>query len=295
MKVTGFSFIRNAIKFQYPIVEAIRSILPLCDEVVVAVGNSEDETRALVEAISPKVRIIDTVWDESLKKGGVVLASETDKAFKSIAADSDWCIYIQGDEVLHEAGYEELRTAMERWKDDKRVDGLLFKYRHFFGSYEYIGAEGHWYRHEIRVVRNNKSIYSYRDAQGFRKGDNQKLNVKPVNAYIHHYGWVQDPKVMKAKFMVKDLINHEKEGTMESIGAVDHIAVPDDFAFSLVNALAVYKGTHPAVMQERISKADWTFAYDLSKNKLKLKDHFKNLVEKLTGRRPFDYQNYKII
>ena len=29
MKVTGFSFIRNAIKYQYPVKESILSILPL--------------------------------------------------------------------------------------------------------------------------------------------------------------------------------------------------------------------------------------------------------------------------
>src|SRR5688572_748280 len=109
MKVTGFSFIRNAIKYQYPIVEALRSILPLCDEVVVAVGNSDDGTRELVAGIDPKIRIIDTVWDDSLIEGGAVLAQETDKAFKSISADTDWCIYIQGDEVMHEDGYAEAR------------------------------------------------------------------------------------------------------------------------------------------------------------------------------------------
>ncbi|MBM3912615.1 MAG: glycosyltransferase family 2 protein, partial [Sphingomonadales bacterium] len=44
MKVSGFTFIRNAVLLDYPILEAIRSILPLCDEIVVAVGKSEDET-----------------------------------------------------------------------------------------------------------------------------------------------------------------------------------------------------------------------------------------------------------
>ena len=44
MKVTGFTFIRNAVKFDYPVVEAITSILPLCDDFVVAQRKSEDET-----------------------------------------------------------------------------------------------------------------------------------------------------------------------------------------------------------------------------------------------------------
>src|SRR5689334_19405062 len=102
MKVSGFSFIRNAVKYKYPIEEALRSILPLCDEIVVAVGRSEDNTRELVASIDPKIRILDTVWDDSLREGGKVLAVETDKAYRALDPNSDWCVYIQGDEVLHE-------------------------------------------------------------------------------------------------------------------------------------------------------------------------------------------------
>src|SRR5687768_6136225 len=127
MKVVGFSFIKNAVLYSYPIVEAIQSILPICDEVVVAVGNCNDGTRELVAAIHPtKIKIIDTVWDDSLKEGGKVLADETNKAFRAIADDADWCVYIQGDEVMHEDGHKAVVDAMHKWKDNKRVDGLLF-------------------------------------------------------------------------------------------------------------------------------------------------------------------------
>ena len=140
MKVAGFTFIKNAVQFQYPIVEAVRSILPLCEEVVIAVGDCNDGTRELVSSIDSRVRIIDTVWDESLKQGGKVLAAETNKAFHAVSDNADWCVYIQGDEVMHEDGYDEVRSAMKEWKDSKDVDGLLFKYRHFYGSYDYTGV-----------------------------------------------------------------------------------------------------------------------------------------------------------
>src|SRR5215203_4378714 len=153
MRVTGFSFIRNAVKFQYPIVEALQSILPLCDEVVVAVGRSDDNTRELVSGIHPqKIHIIDTVWDDTLRTGGNVLAVETNKAFQSIGSDADWCFYIQGDEVIHEKDYDEIRQAMHRWKDHREVDGLLFRYRHFYGSFDYVGTSSNWYKREIRIV-----------------------------------------------------------------------------------------------------------------------------------------------
>jgi hypothetical protein len=289
MKVSGFSFIRNAVKFQYPIVEAVQSILPLCDEVIVAVGKSEDNTRELVAAIDPKVKILDTVWDENSRKDGRVLAEETDKAFQAISADADWCVYIQGDEVMHENGHDEAMAAMKKWKDHKKVDGLLFNYLHFFGSYDYIGAEGHWFRHEIRIIKNDKSIWSYRDAQGFRKGENDKLRVKPLKAKIHHYGWVQNPRTMKAKFVVKDKIYNNKEGDE------DNIVVTEDYPLLLVKALHKFTGTHPQVMKNRVENISWAFEFDISKNRYKLKDRFKSIVEKLTGWRPFEYQNYKVI
>ena len=152
MKVSGFSFIKDAIQYDYPVVEAIRSILPLCDEVVVAVGRSSDDTLNLIRSIDPvKIRIIETVWDESRREGGQVLALETDKAYEEVAANSDWAFYIQGDEVVHEKYHDIIRNAMIRYKDDLEVDGLLFHYLHFYGSYDYVAAASNFYKKEIRA------------------------------------------------------------------------------------------------------------------------------------------------
>ena len=159
MKVSGFTFIRNAIKLDYPIVEAIRSILPLCDEVIVAVGNSEDDTLGLIQSIDPgKIKIIETVWDDTLRENGAVLADETNKAFQAISTDSDWAFYIQGDEVIHEKDHAEIRAKMELYVNDLEVDGLLFAYQHFYGSYDFIGASNNWYKNEIRIIRNASNI-----------------------------------------------------------------------------------------------------------------------------------------
>ena len=187
MKVSGFTFIRNAILYDYPIVEAITSILPICDEFIVAIGHSDDQTTALINSInSPKIKIIPTVWDDTLRAGGRVLAVETDKAFAAIASDSDWCFYIQGDECVHEKYLPIIKEAMELNLPNKNVEGLLFNYLHFYGSYDFIGTARKWYRNEIRIIRNNKKITSFRDAQGFRI-DNRKLNVKKIAAAVYHY------------------------------------------------------------------------------------------------------------
>ncbi|HOO10170.1 MAG TPA: glycosyltransferase family 2 protein, partial [Cyclobacteriaceae bacterium] len=189
MKVSGFTFVRNAVQYDYPVVEAITSILPLCDEFVVAVGNSGDSTRELIQSIhSPKVKIIDTVWDDSLRQGGQTFALETNKAFQSISPEADWAFYIQADEVVHEKYHGAIREAMAKHKDDKRVEGLLCDYIHFYGSYDYVGDAYRWYRREVRIIRNDKSIVSYKDAQGFRRKPNIKINAKLINACVYHYG-----------------------------------------------------------------------------------------------------------
>ncbi|EMR04559.1 glycosyltransferase family protein [Cesiribacter andamanensis] len=290
MKVIGFTFIRNAIKYDYPIREAILSILPLCQEVVVAVGNSDDATLELVQQLAPgKIRIIQTQWDETLRQGGQVLAEETNKAFAAVAEDADWAFYIQGDEVIHEQYLPAIQAGMQRWKEDKGVDGLLFNYLHFYGSYDYVGDAYSWYRREIRIVRPTKRIYSYKDAQGFRKDNNQKLRVKPLDAWVYHYGWVRPPKTMiekhrdTRKFYTDDATIAQRWGNKE------------EFDYGSIDSLAPFSGTHPAVMQERIKKINWRFDFDPSFNRLRPKDRFRRLVENLTGYRPFEYKNYKIV
>jgi len=290
MKVTGFTFIRNAVKFDYPVAEAIRSILPLCNDFVVAAGNSDDNTEELIQSIDKqKVKVINTVWDDSpeMKKRGNVFAFETDKAFQAVPPDSDWAFYIQGDEVIHEKYLDTICSAMEKWKDNHMIDGLLFNYLHFYGSYDYIGISPKWYKNEIRVIRNDKSIYSYRDAQGFRKEENKKLNVKPVDAYVYHYGWVKEPEVMMKKLKNTSLF-------YEDLDWLKKISSGQVFDYSSIDALELFTGTHPRIMKEHIDRKNWHFDHDISFNKLSLRHKGKIFLKKYLGINTF-YENYNII
>jgi len=288
MFISGFTFVRNAIQFDYPIVEAIHSILPLCDEVVVAVGKSDDETLALIQSItSPKIRIIETVWDDSLREGGRVLADETDKAFAAISPQADWAFYIQGDEVIHEKYHEVIRNAMHFYSDKTEIQGLLFKYLHFYGSYDYIGISRRWYSHEIRVIRNDKKIRSYRDAQGFRREDH-KLQVASIAAFVYHYGWVKHPGLQQAKQRNFHKMWHDDQWMAEKIPDVS------EFDYSNIDLLKRFEGSHPQVMQKRIDAMNWRFNFDPTKTRWTLKSRFLYWVEKITGRRPFEYRNYII-
>ena len=291
MKIAGFTFVRNAVKFDYPVTESIRSILPIVDEFVVLVGNCDDGTLELIQSInSPKIRIEHSVWDDSLKKGGEVLARETDKAMKLVSPDADWLFYLQADEVVHENDLDTVRNACQQYLNNPQVEGLLFSYVHFYGTYDYIGDSRRWYGHEIRVIRNNGQIRAYRDAQGFRTTENRKLRVKKIDARIYHYGWVRHPHKQKEK-----LENFYSLWEGENY-VVPEVAPQEEFDFFKdADSLARFEGTHPAVMEDRIRKKNWQVNFDTRKKRFSAKDHLLYKIEKWTGKRLFDYRNYRII
>ena len=290
MKISGFSFIKNALIYDYPIVEAITSILPICDEFVVAVGKSDDETIDLISRIDKnKIKIIETEWDENLREGGRVLAVETDKSFAKVSDDSDWAFYIQGDEVVHERYLDTIYKNMQALKDNDQIDGLLFKYLHFYGSYDYVATSSDWYKYEIRVIKNDKYIYSYKDAQGFRKGENEKLHVKPIDAYIYHYGWVKEPKAMQKKQ------EHFNKYWHDDNWVDNHVLKSNEFDYGRhIKVLESFKGDHPKVMEKRIMQKNWKFDHDISLNRMTLKDKSKEFLGKYFGI-DFSFKNYKII
>lgn len=290
MKVSGFTIIRNAVKYDYPVVESVTSVLPLCDEFVVAVGNSSDNTLELIRSInSPKIKIIETVWDDTLREGGRTFALETDKAFQAVSKDCDWAFYIQADEAVHEKYYPAIREAMEKYKSDLSVDGLLFHYKHFYGSYDYVGESWRWYRREIRIVRNDKDIFSYRDAQGFRKKPNEKLRVKLIDAYIYHYGWVKDPRAMQNKQQDWNKFYHDDQWIETNI------AKAEEFDYTNVDSLAHFTDTHPKALIERIGQKNWKFDYDITRKNYSFKEKLKRFIHSFTGYRIGEYKNYRII
>ena len=291
MKVCGFTFIRNAEKFDFPVIEAITSVLPVCDHFVVAVGNSDDNTREIIQKINPeKISIVDTVWDETLQKNGAVYAAETDKAFDAVLPEYDWCFYIQGDEVVHEKYLPGIQKAMQDNLKCKEVEGLLFRYKHFYGRFDYVAVSRKWYRNEIRVIRNDKSIRSYRDAQGFRK-NGRKLNVIPVDAEIYHYGWVRHPRFMQDKI---DEVRKFYDGISEA--EAQKKAGEQQFNYSgKYDALAKFEGTYPSVMKNRIQRLNWQVDVDLSKVRMKPKYRLLHFIEKTLGVRLFEYRNYQVL
>ncbi|MCC6817687.1 MAG: glycosyltransferase family 2 protein [Bacteroidia bacterium] len=286
MFVSGFTIARNVVKADYPLKEAVESVLPICDEFVIAVGKSDDSTLEFVRSFnSPKIKIIETVWDDNLREGGRVLAIETDKALMAVSPKADWCFYVQADECLHEQYLETVMEAMIDYLDDRSVDGLLFNYKHFYGSYDYLADSRNWYRKEIRVIRNDASIRSYRDAQGFRKND-RKLKVKAIDAYMFHYGWVKHPKQQLEKLKQARKLWHSDEFIEKSYANIN------EYDFSIVDSLSRYQGSHPEVMKARINAKNWEFEYDISIKKMSFKKRILHFIERLTGWRVGENKNY---
>jgi hypothetical protein len=289
MKVCGFSFVRNAVKYSYPVVEAVRSVLPICDRFIMSVGNSGDDTMDLIRSIdSDKVLIVESVWDDRKRKNGEVLAEETNKVFDHVPEEFDWAFYIQADEVLHEKYHPVLTGAMESYQHRQEVEGLLFKYLHFFGSFDYHANSRSWYRNEIRIIKNNKQIRSYKDAQGFRI-NGRKLNVKAVDAYMYHYGWVRPPEVMQRKHVHFNRLYHSDDYVDRKI---NHTHLYD---YSKIDSISRFTDTHPLVMQERIRQLNWKVDLDEQVKKYKTIDRMLHWVEDKTGKRLFEYRNYNLI
>lgn len=265
MKISGFTFLRNGAKLEYPLIESIRSALPLVDEFVIALGDSEpdDDTEERIRALgSDKIVIVPTVWDLDTYKKGTEHAHQTDIAKERCTGD--WLIYLQGDEVLHEDDLPVIRESAERWLDDERVDGFLFDYLHFWGDYDHVHDSHQWYKQEVRMVRNDPDIHSFRSAQSFRRIPNfdgvsyrqkegtEKLTVVHSGARIFHYGWVRPPRAMQTK-RVYFAVNHRGK---ESAQRKQEREAPR-FDYGPLSAVPRYEGTHPSVMHERMKELDW--------------------------------------
>ncbi|MDB4347196.1 glycosyltransferase [Bacteroidia bacterium] len=259
MKISGFTIARNAQKYYFPVVESISSIYPICDEIIVALDDGEDNTRQLIEAIaSEKIHIHNRVWDEKDFIESKVLAVETNYALQQCTGD--WCFYIQADEVMHEDDLETIKNACLKYNDDDEVDGLLFRYKHFFGDYDhYLPVHG-WYKNEIRIFKNHRNIYSIKDAQSFRKGNNEKLNVVEVDAYVYHYGWVRPPYLMQSKKKEHDGFHHDK-GDVEKM----YESRNQNFEYGPLGNIPTYKGSHPKVMEQFIKNISWKDELDFGK------------------------------
>ena len=251
MRISAFSFVRDAVRLDYPIRQVVASLLPLVDEFVIAVGPSDDGTVEEIRSIGDaRVRILETEWDPSHFVRGKINAVQTNLAMDECTGD--WGFYLQADEVVHEEDLPVIRAAMERWLDDDEVEGFLFDYLHFWGDFDHVQWTRNWYRHEIRVVRLGRGIRSWKSAQGFRR-EGKKLRVRHCDARVFHYGWVRPPEVMKRKQMALDRLHHDEAWVRRR--HPDGGNLP--FDYGPFDHLRKFTDTHPEVMRDWIGAKNW--------------------------------------
>jgi len=217
-----------------------------------------------------------------------VLASETNKAFDAIPSGYDWCFYIQGDEVLHEKYLPEIESSMHKYLDVKEIDGLIVNYTHFYGTYDYYADSRRWYRSEIRIIKNNKGIRSWNDAQGFRWKDGTKLTGKFIDASMYHYGWVRPPKLMKDKLEGSKQywsVNSKHIKTIEQNS--------EEFKYEDgIDSLERFAGDHPKVMLSRIHNLNWHPRLSIKKKKFNTRYFVLYWFEKIFSYRPFENKHF---
>ena len=297
-KISGFSLVRNGIQFDYPFLESWRSLLPLVDELVLAIGVSDDDSLAVAKKFAQdegqnKVKIIESVWplnDPIKKKSGLILSEQTNLALEQ--CQNDWCFYLQADEVLHEDDYSTFRESFRASQENKNIEAVVYRYQHFYGSFNVVQETRSAYRREVRLVKKSSTARSVGDAQSFLKTGGVKLNALLSEARIFHYGWVRTPEAMRTKTEFMDQLYHGDQKADAPLPASG-----DNYRYKRFWGLKSYRGTHPAVMKTRIEEKGWNwdlksspFVFGASDVKKVLLDSF----EKISGHRPFEFKNYRI-
>ncbi len=314
MTISGFTFVKNATKLYYPVRASIESILPIVDEFVIAIGDCDpdDHTRKEIESIgSDKIRFIETTWDLVKYPRGLEYAHQTDIAKQ--ACKGDWLFYLQCDEAIHEKYLDTVVANCRKFLDDPDVNGLLFRYKHFYGDFWHYHISHDWYPKEIRVIRNLPDIHSWRDAQSFRhipdfdgidyhkKKGTSKVNVVQIEAEIFHYGFVRPPKLMSQKNRTRNRSYNIPVG--KETGYSRQL---DTFDYGPLNRIPEYKGTHPATMKDWIAKFDWKdqLQYEGRRNPGRakhehetIKDQVVTFIEQnfLGGRLIGGFKNYNLL
>ncbi|HSB54179.1 MAG TPA: glycosyltransferase [Gemmatimonadales bacterium] len=282
MRIVGCTLVADALTLEFPVLEAIGSVLPLCDQLIVNVGPSSDGTLDRIQQLSdPRIRIIQGEWNRGL--GSAMLAVETQRALD--LARGDWAIYIQADEILHEDGLVPFRDALERADADPRIEGLLVDFVHFYGTTDWVGTSRRWYRREVRAVRVAAGLKSRGDAQGFRAADGRRVRARASGARYFHYGWARPLEALRRKQVVDDQLYHAGAGRRAPIRE----QLPADVG------LRPFRGTHPAIMDRwiaehrpRMTPGFTPRSWDARRLSLLAT----LAVERLTGWRPFEYRNY---
>ena len=292
VKISGVTFVKDVVSLGYPFIESIKSIAPLCDEVVINVGfadpqlEKDDGTWQALQRAFPQHKFIlmKSFWNPDVVAGGRILSQQMNLALARCRGE--FCQYIQADEAIHQEDFEGIRQGVQKMEANPTIDGLVYNFLHFYGDPYIVKHTRNTYRKEVRLIRNHRNIVSWKDAQGFRFQDHSKINAMEIPARIFHYGWARRENIMDKKNKAFAKLYHGKEHREE------------DFSYRHIWGLSPFKDTHPACMAEWIRQ---------NRNErdilaLPLSFEWKNIglalsdwIEKYSDYRIGEYKNYKLL
>ena len=245
MKISAFTFIKNGQILGYPFLQSIQSILTIVDEFIINIGESEDDTLMMIQSLaSPKIRIIESHWNDSMQDRGYVYGQQ--KMIAQFNCTGDWAFYIEGDEVYHEKDLMQIKKSMEMHLNDSNVEALVFDFYHFYGnSNSYLDSPG-WYRSEARIIKNSLRTYAP-DGLFWLVLDSNKNGryprAKHTGASCYHYGWARSEDQMNLKVSKVQMYWGTKP-------------VKIDYSQMDQSIIKEFKGAHPKVMREWLKKND---------------------------------------
>lgn len=249
MLLSGFTFVRDAVRCEYPITQSIASILPIVDEFIVNVGlPDEDGTTDLIASINdPKIKIIHSQWNPHLDHGCYVYTQQANIALFNCRGK--WAFYLQADEVVHEEDHPVILGHLAHYGDDERVDGLVLKQINFWGDYQTIlSIYPKWERRRCWIIKPHHFVLCAKDASRFTvhkkfKEKGRWLRAVETEARLFHYHGLKSKAGLEEKYAtIRQYWEEERMPDKEV----------DFYAYYPRQFVSEYRGTHPAVMAELI-------------------------------------------
>lgn len=241
----------------YPFDAALASALRVCDEAVVVVAQSEDDTHAWVQALARRypgrvtVRETIFVYDRMWQQRWWELAASL--------TDAEWLMYHDADESIHPRHADTLRQLMAQ----DEVMLIRFPYIHLYATAGYYMAHG-FYSHNTRLGRRSAgyamvnwctdqtpkhaacAMVANENGRQVDAHQPNRQGLVNVQTPMLHYGWCRTPQALA--------ISQTKHRAWYSDGAgLEDGHVPDvpSHHFRLGEMIANgrvarYAGDHPA-------------------------------------------------
>ena len=251
MIVSAFTFIKNGQILGYPFIESIESILPIVDEFIINVGESEDDTLEMIKSIrDKKIRIIESNWNDGMRDRGYVYGQQ--KMIAQFNCSGDWAFYIEGDEVYHERDLGQIKKSMEMHLNDSNVEALVFDFNHFYGNANSVINSPGWYRSEARIIKNSIRTYAPDGLFWLVLDSNKKARyprAKRTGVTCYHYGWVRSEKQMNLK-----------SSKVQKYWGGEPVMI--DYSQMDQSIIKEFKGSHPEIVKDWLPKADGLYKAD---------------------------------